>query len=136
MHVYLMKKNSFHQNVRTFILASSPSPLFILFLHFFQTLLFNHPFQERVTLQKKLVANSFTLTSEGILDMNHDVEFDLFQAHSAKLISESLGAQINPDLSWTSSFNTPSSLTPTVILRMYEYSYACLFSSEEFIVYN
>ncbi|XP_077064244.1 breast cancer type 2 susceptibility protein [Siphateles boraxobius] len=35
---------------------------------------------------------------------------------SAKLISESLGAQINPDLSWTSSFNTPSSLTPTVIL--------------------
>ncbi|KAG1951873.1 BREAST CANCER 2 like 2A [Pimephales promelas] len=37
-------------------------------------------------------------------------------ARSAKLISESLGAQINPDLSWTSSFNTPSSLTPTVIL--------------------
>ncbi|XP_067221883.1 breast cancer type 2 susceptibility protein [Chanodichthys erythropterus] len=35
---------------------------------------------------------------------------------SAKRISESLGAQINPDLSWTSSFNTPSSLTPTVIL--------------------
>uniref|UniRef100_A0A9J7YCY1 BRCA2 DNA repair associated n=1 Tax=Cyprinus carpio carpio TaxID=630221 RepID=A0A9J7YCY1_CYPCA len=37
-------------------------------------------------------------------------------AHSAKQISESLGAQINPDLSWTSSFNTPSSLAPTVIL--------------------
>ncbi|KAK2880881.1 hypothetical protein Q8A67_018149 [Cirrhinus molitorella] len=37
-------------------------------------------------------------------------------ARSAKRISESLGAQINPDLSWTSSFNTPSSLTPTVIL--------------------
>uniref|UniRef100_A0A8C1J8Z6 BRCA2 DNA repair associated n=1 Tax=Cyprinus carpio TaxID=7962 RepID=A0A8C1J8Z6_CYPCA len=37
-------------------------------------------------------------------------------ARSAKQISESLGAQINPDLSWTSSFNTPSSLTPTVIL--------------------
>jgi len=54
--------------------------------------------------------------------MIHDVEFDLFQARSAKLISESLGAQLNPDLSWTSSFNTPSSLTPTVILRMYEYS--------------
>ncbi|XP_016130473.1 breast cancer type 2 susceptibility protein isoform X1 [Sinocyclocheilus grahami] len=37
-------------------------------------------------------------------------------ARSAKQISESLGAQINPDLSWTSSFNTPSSLTPTVML--------------------
>ncbi|XP_043115679.1 breast cancer type 2 susceptibility protein [Puntigrus tetrazona] len=37
-------------------------------------------------------------------------------ARSVKQISESLGAQINPDLSWTSSFNTPSSLTPTVIL--------------------
>ncbi|XP_055052858.2 LOW QUALITY PROTEIN: breast cancer type 2 susceptibility protein [Misgurnus anguillicaudatus] len=37
-------------------------------------------------------------------------------AHSSKQISESLGAQINPDLSWTSSFNTPSTLTPTVIL--------------------
>ncbi|XP_051534410.1 breast cancer type 2 susceptibility protein isoform X2 [Myxocyprinus asiaticus] len=37
-------------------------------------------------------------------------------ARSAKQISESLGAQINPDLSWSSSFNTPSSLTPTVIL--------------------
>ncbi|NP_001103864.2 breast cancer type 2 susceptibility protein isoform X1 [Danio rerio] len=37
-------------------------------------------------------------------------------ARSAKQISESLGAQINPDLSWTSSFNTPPSMTPTVIL--------------------
>ncbi|XP_065136922.1 breast cancer type 2 susceptibility protein [Paramisgurnus dabryanus] len=39
-----------------------------------------------------------------------------YLAHSSKQISESLGAQINPDLSWTSSFNTPSTLTPTVIL--------------------
>ncbi|XP_056329515.1 breast cancer type 2 susceptibility protein [Danio aesculapii] len=37
-------------------------------------------------------------------------------ARSAKQISESLGAQINPDLSWTSSFNTPPSMTPTLIL--------------------
>ncbi|XP_051962648.1 breast cancer type 2 susceptibility protein [Xyrauchen texanus] len=37
-------------------------------------------------------------------------------ARSAKQISESLGAQMNPDLSWSSSFNTPSSLTPTVML--------------------
>ncbi|XP_060753690.1 breast cancer type 2 susceptibility protein isoform X3 [Neoarius graeffei] len=38
------------------------------------------------------------------------------QATSAQRISESLGAQLNPDLSWSSSFNTPSALTPTVIL--------------------
>ncbi|XP_058600770.1 breast cancer type 2 susceptibility protein [Onychostoma macrolepis] len=41
-------------------------------------------------------------------------------ARSAKQISESLGAQINPNLSWSSSFNTPSSLTPTVILPITE----------------
>uniref|UniRef100_A0A672Q9F0 Breast cancer type 2 susceptibility protein homolog n=1 Tax=Sinocyclocheilus grahami TaxID=75366 RepID=A0A672Q9F0_SINGR len=47
-------------------------------------------------------------------------------ACSAKQISESLGAQINPDLSWTSSFNTPSSLTPTVILRKCEINCLCM----------
>ncbi|KAK2831695.1 hypothetical protein Q7C36_016781 [Tachysurus vachellii] len=36
-------------------------------------------------------------------------------ASSAHRISESLGAQLNPDLSWSSSFNTPS-LSPTVLL--------------------
>uniref|UniRef100_A0A8C1XHF1 BRCA2 DNA repair associated n=1 Tax=Cyprinus carpio TaxID=7962 RepID=A0A8C1XHF1_CYPCA len=40
-------------------------------------------------------------------------------AHSAKRISESLGAQINPDLSWTSSFNTPSSLAPTFVRKLF-----------------
>ncbi|XP_062408683.1 breast cancer type 2 susceptibility protein isoform X2 [Sardina pilchardus] len=39
-----------------------------------------------------------------------------FSSKVAQRISESLGAQINPDLSWSSSLNTPSSLTPTLIL--------------------
>ncbi|XP_045929819.1 breast cancer type 2 susceptibility protein [Micropterus dolomieu] len=34
----------------------------------------------------------------------------------AKLISESLGAQIHPDMSWTSSLNTPSAVPSTLIL--------------------
>ncbi|KAF4086441.1 hypothetical protein AMELA_G00106360 [Ameiurus melas] len=42
------------------------------------------------------------------------------QASSAQRICESLGAQLNPDLSWSSSFNTPSALTPTVILSKRE----------------
>ncbi|KAF5900401.1 breast cancer type 2 susceptibility protein isoform X1, partial [Clarias magur] len=42
------------------------------------------------------------------------------QASSAQRICESLGAQLNPDLSWNSSFNTPSALTPTVILSKRE----------------
>uniref|UniRef100_A0A3Q2FTM6 BRCA2 DNA repair associated n=1 Tax=Cyprinodon variegatus TaxID=28743 RepID=A0A3Q2FTM6_CYPVA len=33
-----------------------------------------------------------------------------------KHISESLGAQINPDISWTSSFNTPPAMPSTLIL--------------------
>ncbi|XP_072557489.1 breast cancer type 2 susceptibility protein isoform X5 [Paramormyrops kingsleyae] len=35
---------------------------------------------------------------------------------SVKRISESLGAQIDPDVSWTSSLNTPPAMSPTVIL--------------------
>ncbi|XP_018620247.2 breast cancer type 2 susceptibility protein isoform X1 [Scleropages formosus] len=37
-------------------------------------------------------------------------------SQSVKRISESLGAQIDPDESWTSSLNTPPVLSPTVIL--------------------
>ncbi|XP_061073752.1 breast cancer type 2 susceptibility protein [Conger conger] len=37
-------------------------------------------------------------------------------AVSAKSISESLGAQLNPDVSWTSSLNTPPVMSPTVML--------------------
>ncbi|XP_035390284.1 breast cancer type 2 susceptibility protein isoform X2 [Electrophorus electricus] len=44
----------------------------------------------------------------------------LVQDSEAKRISESLGAQMNPDISWSSSFNTPSTLTPTVILSRQE----------------
>uniref|UniRef100_A0A3B5AWI9 Tower domain-containing protein n=1 Tax=Stegastes partitus TaxID=144197 RepID=A0A3B5AWI9_9TELE len=42
--------------------------------------------------------------------------FLLIQASYAKHISESLGAQINPDISWTSSFNTPPAVPSTLIL--------------------
>uniref|UniRef100_A0A4W5KC32 BRCA2 DNA repair associated n=1 Tax=Hucho hucho TaxID=62062 RepID=A0A4W5KC32_9TELE len=38
------------------------------------------------------------------------------QAHSVKRVSESLGAQIDPDMSWTSSLNTPV-MSPTIILN-------------------
>uniref|UniRef100_UPI00398F62FB breast cancer type 2 susceptibility protein isoform X2 n=1 Tax=Pristiophorus japonicus TaxID=55135 RepID=UPI00398F62FB len=34
----------------------------------------------------------------------------------SKQISESLGAEVDPDMSWTSSLATPPSLTPTVII--------------------
>ncbi|XP_076832358.1 breast cancer type 2 susceptibility protein isoform X2 [Brachyhypopomus gauderio] len=44
----------------------------------------------------------------------------LVQDMSAKRISESLGAQLNPDMSWSSSFNTPSTLSPTVIVSRQE----------------
>ncbi|XP_015241885.1 PREDICTED: breast cancer type 2 susceptibility protein isoform X2 [Cyprinodon variegatus] len=39
-----------------------------------------------------------------------------------KHISESLGAQINPDISWTSSFNTPPAMPSTLILSKTEES--------------
>ncbi|KAI7801012.1 breast cancer type 2 susceptibility protein [Triplophysa rosa] len=57
--------------------------------------------------------------------------------HSVNQISRSLGAQINPDLSWTSSFNTPSSLTPTLMLPKTEdrpSSSSCLKDKEAIFV--
>ncbi|KAJ8280139.1 hypothetical protein GJAV_G00050970 [Gymnothorax javanicus] len=39
---------------------------------------------------------------------------------STKRISESLGAQLDPDVSWTSSLNTPPVMSPTVILTKEE----------------
>ncbi|XP_066517133.1 breast cancer type 2 susceptibility protein isoform X2 [Hoplias malabaricus] len=53
----------------------------------------------------------------GLLDTP---KTSLAQSTSAKRISESLGAQLNPDLSWSSSFNTPSAMSPTVILTKKE----------------
>ncbi|XP_063060737.1 breast cancer type 2 susceptibility protein [Engraulis encrasicolus] len=53
----------------------------------------------------------------------------------AQRISESLGAQINPNLSWTSSFNTPSSLTPTVVLPKRPESSCTVKPTEEHIVF-
>ncbi|XP_051813674.1 breast cancer type 2 susceptibility protein isoform X1 [Acanthochromis polyacanthus] len=71
----------------------------------------------------------FRMSKQGILDVKYgDVQpqsqgsFDLLHTpHKspvsfAKHISESLGAQINPDISWTSSFNTPPALPSTLIL--------------------
>ncbi|KAM4742467.1 LOW QUALITY PROTEIN: breast cancer type 2 susceptibility protein [Anableps anableps] len=58
---------------------------------------------------------------EGVLSQSEE-SFDLlntpkkYPASYVKHISESLGAQINPDISWTSSFNTPSALPSTLIL--------------------
>uniref|UniRef100_W5L0S8 BRCA2 DNA repair associated n=1 Tax=Astyanax mexicanus TaxID=7994 RepID=W5L0S8_ASTMX len=45
--------------------------------------------------------------------------FGSVQDSSAKRISESLGAQLHPDLSWSSNFNTPGAMSPTVILTIY-----------------
>lgn len=42
--------------------------------------------------------------------------FLMIQMSYAKHISESLGAQINPDISWTSSLNTPPPVPSTLIL--------------------
>ncbi|XP_070399636.1 breast cancer type 2 susceptibility protein isoform X2 [Nothobranchius furzeri] len=59
--------------------------------------------------------------SEGAELQNADC-FDLLDTPNksaisyAKHISESLGAQINPDISWTSSLNTPPAVASTLIL--------------------
>ncbi|XP_043975075.1 breast cancer type 2 susceptibility protein isoform X2 [Gambusia affinis] len=67
---------------------------------------------------KQCVSN---LKCEGVQPQNEE-SFDLLgspeksSASYANHISESLGAQINPDISWTSSFNTPPALPSTLIL--------------------
>ncbi|XP_048119894.1 breast cancer type 2 susceptibility protein isoform X1 [Alosa alosa] len=58
-----------------------------------------------------------------------------FSSEVAQRISESLGAQINPDLSWSSSFNTPSSLTPTLILSKRQEPSSAVKTSAERIVF-
>lgn len=60
--------------------------------------------------------------------------FALYKTDVAQRISESLGAQINPDLSWSSSLNTPSSLTPTYILSKNKNAHVCFNSFIFFIV--
>ncbi|XP_023118617.1 breast cancer type 2 susceptibility protein [Amphiprion ocellaris] len=52
--------------------------------------------------------------SQGSFDLLHTPHKS--PASYAKHISESLGAQINPDISWTSSFNTPPAVPSTLIL--------------------
>ncbi|XP_014892348.1 breast cancer type 2 susceptibility protein [Poecilia latipinna] len=61
------------------------------------------------------------LKCEGVQPQSEE-SFDLLDspekspATYANHISESLGAQINPDISWTSSLNTPPALPSTLIL--------------------
>ncbi|XP_053166648.1 breast cancer type 2 susceptibility protein isoform X2 [Hemicordylus capensis] len=40
----------------------------------------------------------------------------LFEAQTQKCISESLGAEVDPEMSWSSSLATPPTLSPTVII--------------------
>ncbi|XP_062873396.1 breast cancer type 2 susceptibility protein [Trichomycterus rosablanca] len=61
-----------------------------------------------------------SLKSNGCFDLLDTPKSLLPQESSARRICESLGAQLNPDLSWSSSFNTPSSLSPTVLLSKKE----------------
>uniref|UniRef100_A0A8C7WVW6 Breast cancer type 2 susceptibility protein n=1 Tax=Oryzias sinensis TaxID=183150 RepID=A0A8C7WVW6_9TELE len=71
----------------------------------------------------------FQLTTQGVsgekcevFQPQSDDSFDLLSTPNksttsyAKHISESLGAQINPDISWTSSLNTPPAVPSTLIL--------------------
>uniref|UniRef100_A0A3Q2YVW5 Tower domain-containing protein n=1 Tax=Hippocampus comes TaxID=109280 RepID=A0A3Q2YVW5_HIPCM len=44
------------------------------------------------------------------------IEFEMMQASYAQHICESLGADIHPDISWTSSLNTPPALPSTLII--------------------
>ncbi|KAM9318754.1 breast cancer type 2 susceptibility protein [Pholidichthys leucotaenia] len=67
----------------------------------------------------------FLVSKQGV----HSAKYESIQAQNqecfgelkknvsyAKYISESLGAQINPDISWTSSLNTPPAVPSTLIL--------------------
>ncbi|XP_054884160.1 breast cancer type 2 susceptibility protein [Poeciliopsis prolifica] len=84
------------------------------------------PMQSPCLLQppKQCVSN---LKCEGVQPQSEE-SFDLldspekFPASYANHISESLGAQINPNISWTSSFNTPPALPSTLILSKTEES--------------
>ncbi|CAN9511619.1 unnamed protein product [Ophioblennius macclurei] len=71
----------------------------------------------------------FTASKQGVADVKYgdvdprsEISFDLLRSPQkspssyAKHISESLGAQMNPDFSWTSSFNTPPAVPSTLIL--------------------
>ncbi|KAM9359601.1 breast cancer type 2 susceptibility protein [Symphorus nematophorus] len=64
----------------------------------------------------------FRRPSEGAPGAKYGGSFDLLHTPQkspvsyAKQISESLGAQINPDMSWTSDLNTPPAIPSTLIL--------------------
>ncbi|XP_028321450.1 breast cancer type 2 susceptibility protein isoform X2 [Gouania willdenowi] len=69
------------------------------------------------------------VSKQGVSEVKHEeiqppseISFELLhtpnisEVSHAKCISESLGAQINPDISWTSSLNTPPAVPSTLIL--------------------
>uniref|UniRef100_A0AAY4CG96 Breast cancer 1 early onset n=1 Tax=Denticeps clupeoides TaxID=299321 RepID=A0AAY4CG96_9TELE len=66
---------------------------------------------------------------------NNNVFF-LCKDQSAKRISESLGADMNPDISWTSSLNTPSLLSPTVLLCKYQSMSVHITNSMNFLYFS
>ena len=43
-------------------------------------------------------------------------DFSYFQGQTPKRISESLGAEVDPDMSWSSSLATPPTLSSTVLI--------------------
>uniref|UniRef100_A0AAY5EDQ4 Tower domain-containing protein n=1 Tax=Electrophorus electricus TaxID=8005 RepID=A0AAY5EDQ4_ELEEL len=61
----------------------------------------------------------FSAPGRAFLTDSNPCLFGSVQDSEAKRISESLGAQMNPDISWSSSFNTPSTLTPTIVRNLF-----------------
>ncbi|XP_029964569.1 breast cancer type 2 susceptibility protein [Salarias fasciatus] len=91
----------------------------------------------------------FAVSKQGVTDLKYggldprsEISFDFLRtprkspSSYAKHISESLGAQINPDFSWTSSLNTPPAVPSTLILSKNETSPCpASISAEENVVF-
>lgn len=52
-------------------------------------------------------------SSVSVYEINY---FLYFQGQTRKHISESLGAEVDPDMSWSSSLATPPTLSATVLI--------------------
>ncbi|XP_073341507.1 uncharacterized protein [Pagrus major] len=69
-----------------------------------------------------MLKEGFQGAKHGSIQHQNEDSFDLLRTPQkspvsyAKHISESLGAQIHPDISWTSSLNTPPAIPSTLIL--------------------
>lgn len=136
------KKKAFHQNVKTFFLAGSPSPPFYLIFFFISfkpsssTTHFRNVSHYRKKNKKKTgCEHSFTLTSEGILwimmlsliSSRHVQQSWYLRALGHKSTLTYLGpAPLTHHLLW---------LPPWYCVCM-NILMLCLFSSEECMVYN